>query len=211
MDITTLRAPSSSAQSRDHAFAPYTFIRLRCCRGALAINFACSPGGAGRDPVHYLVLARLARSVLSEPPLSPQCFQALAEAVKPPKNSLTAPGATPDTRPHQVSAIGHRRWKRPAAQLGLGRAISKCKQRGGGPARAGSRQSGSATGGHKQSVCHISLPKQAQSAHLQSKALPQPPAPLRQRRSQLAMPGATPDHTRSAPLEVETSCCANGP
>ena len=34
----------------------------------------------------------------------------------------------------------HRRWKRPAAQIGLGRAISKCKQRGGGPARAGSRQ-----------------------------------------------------------------------
>ena len=30
-----------------------------------------------------LVLARLARSVLSEPPLSPQCFQALAEAEAP--------------------------------------------------------------------------------------------------------------------------------
>ena len=83
IDITTFRAPFSSAQSRDHAPAPYTFIRLRCCRGALAIKFACSPGGAGRDSVHYLVLARLARSVLSEPPLSPQCFYALSEAEAP--------------------------------------------------------------------------------------------------------------------------------
>ena len=48
--------------------------------------------------------------------------------------------------PHQTTpGQRHRRWKRPAAQMGLGSAISKCKQRGGGPARAGSRQSGSAT------------------------------------------------------------------
>ena len=48
--------------------------------------------------------------------------------------------------PHQTKpGQRHRRWKRPAAQMGLGSAISKCKQRGGGPARAGSRQSGSAT------------------------------------------------------------------
>ena len=48
--------------------------------------------------------------------------------------------------PHQTTP-GPRHWgyKRPAAQMGLGSAISRCKQRGGGPARAGSRQSGSAT------------------------------------------------------------------
>ena len=40
-------------------------------------------------------------------------------------------------------------------QIGLGRAISKCKQRGGGPARAGSRQSGSATRyQHARPICH---------------------------------------------------------
>ena len=58
--------------------------------------------------------------------------------------------------PHQTRpGQRHRRWKRPAAQMGLGSAISKCKQRGGGPARAGSRQSGSATRyQHARPICY---------------------------------------------------------
>ena len=54
--------------------------------------------------------------------------------------------------PHQTRpGQRHRRWKRPAAQMGLGSAISKCKQRGGGPARA----AGSATRyQHARPICY---------------------------------------------------------